>query len=126
MAKKDSISLFNIAKHLLQAYLKKISDVTQLATLEAQLAGRTFITMMVLFVVLFFFLISTWLSLLVLLFFFFIWLQFSSLAASAMIVLFNALVVLSTCVYLKQIKKNLFFPATRRQLAHFSFIRRRG
>lgn len=124
MDKKKTVSLLIVIKNLLRAYLKKINALTQLATLEAQLAGQTLVTMVLLIFVMLFLLISTWLSFLVLLFCSLLWCHLSSLTASAIILAVNIIVSLSIYLYMRKIKKNLFFPATRKQLSFMRIIKR--
>lgn len=114
---KKRFTLLLIIKNLAQLYLNKISNLAQLASLEAQLARKTLATLVFLTLILAFLFISTWMSLLLLLFIYLISLHYSLLFASFIIVLLNLLLFIIISLYMSRIKKNLFFPATRRQLS---------
>lgn len=115
---KKRSTLILIIKNLAQMYLNRLGNIAQLASLEAQLARKTLATIVFLFLILAFLLISTWMSLLLLLFIYLISLHYSLLFASSVIVGLNIILLLVIVLYLQKIKKNLFFPATRRQLSN--------
>lgn len=125
MTKKKSKNIFNIFKNLAFGHMRRLVDLFYLANLEARLAGKTLSTMMVMAVLMLFLLSSTWLSFLFLIFFVFLYFNFSQLFAAGMLFLLNLILILSVYIYVKMIRKNLSFPATRRQLANLTLPRRR-
>lgn len=114
--KKTSLALVLI--DLVQASIRRFVNVIELASLEAKLAVRTLFNLTILFFVLTILLISTWLSLLVFAFFYFISLGFSSLAAAGIIALINVCLLMICCFTMWKMKRNLFFPSTRKQLGY--------
>lgn len=122
MKHKKSLGLVFILKNLLQAYLKRLSDLSHLAGLEAKLAGRTIITLTLLSIILVFIVLSTWLSLLLLVFIFLVSLHYTLLFASLVITGLNFFLLIILYFSMVRIKKNLYFPATRRQLANMNLI----
>lgn len=115
---KKAPSVIGIVKNLALYYLKRLDNVARLASLEARLARKTIAALTLLIIVMGFLLISTWASLLLLLFVFILSLHYSMLVASLVIVVLNLILLLALYLYMGKIKKNLFFPATRRQLSN--------
>lgn len=122
MKQKKALGIVFILKDLLQAYLKRLSDLSELAGLEAKLAGRTLITLVLLGVLMVFLILSTWFSLLLLLFVFLIYLHCSLILASSIITGLNVVALVILYFSMVKIKKNLYFPATRRQLASMHLL----
>lgn len=125
MTKKESSNIFGIFKNLLLSHAKRLVDLFYLANLEARLAGKTLVSLIVMAVLLLFLLSSTWLSLLFLIFFIFLYFNFSQLFAATIIFLLNLLMIGAIYIYVRIIRKNLTFPATRRQLANITLPRRK-
>src|SRR5471030_3037449 len=107
--------LFSLVKDIVQTYFQKLSDIQQLAKLEARLAGRSLISLIIAIIIIGFLVGSAWLSLLLMLFIFlFSFLHFSLLLAAFVVVILNLLCLAFACWWLIRAKKNLFFKATRR------------
>ena len=110
-------NLFSIIVNLIEAYIEQVKDFTHLIGLEADLAGKTLIEIIILLLALAFFLFPSWLCLQVLLFFYLLTLHYSYVMAALFVALFNLFLVVSCFLTIIKIKKYLFFPATRKQLS---------
>ena len=117
---KNKPNLFAVLTSLIRLQIKRFADLTQLASLEAKLAGKSFIRILVLIYIMGFFLLSTWLGLLVILFVWLISLQVSWLMAAFVVTLLNFTTLIIILFTILKMKQNLFFPATRRQIANTS------
>lgn len=124
MPKRKPLGLINVAIHLIQAYVNRFIDLTQLASLEARLAVKTLVMIAIMAVVMLVFIASTWGSLQLLFFFYLISLKFTFISASLMLVGLNFIVLLTIGLYIKRIKRHLYFPATRKQLVRMSWAKR--
>jgi uncharacterized membrane protein YqjE len=116
MRNKTTQTLFAIFSNLIHAYVKRITDLVQLAGLEARLAGKTLIQISILIYIVSVLLISTWFCMLLLLFIYLVSLQFTWVVAAFIITILNVALLFVTIFSILKIKRNLFFPATRRQL----------
>lgn len=127
MADKKALSLIKIFKNLIQAYVQRITDITHLASLEARLAIKTLITISILCLVIVLFAISFWLNLLLVFYLYLVSLHYSFLASAIFILGLNFVAILVTYLVIRKIKKNLFFPATRRATRRqFSALKNKG
>src|SRR5579862_6063719 len=117
MAEQNQLGFFALIRNFLDLFFKLISDVSRLVHLEAQLASRSLLKIFVLAFILAILLTSTWLCFLGLLLYFLLSLQLGWLVSLSLIILFNFFIIFLVCIFIFKAKNNLFFPATRRQLA---------
>lgn len=110
-------SLYNIISTIVCVYIKLIREVVELVNLEAVLAKKSLIKIIGLCAVAVVILFSTWFSVLGLLLLFLVQLHFSWLMAISVIVALNVLLLFIVIIAIMQLKKNLTFPATRRQIS---------
>ena len=120
---KDN-NLIIIIKNLIESYIERLGQLSYLASLEARLAGRTLLHITGLLFIAGFLLASIWFSLLLIVFFYLISLYFSALTAAVTIACINILVFAAIVSYIFRIKKNLFFPATRRQISNTEIVKK--
>ena len=111
-------SLYNIVNTIIGAYFKVISDTFKVVKLEAILAKNSFIKIVILAMFAGTILFSTWLSLLGLLLLYLIKLNFSWLLAVSAVILLNVIILFIIVIIILQLKKNLYFSATRRQIVN--------
>jgi hypothetical protein len=97
------------------SYFKRLMNLLRLAKLEAQLAGKTFWQLLLLCFIFSGLLLSAWLSILGLLFVFLLSFHLSWLLIFSLIVLLNFFLLLVIGLFIMYLKKNMLFPATRRQ-----------
>jgi uncharacterized membrane protein YqjE len=122
MAKKKSVNFFALLIHLLEAHIKRVSDLLRLVNLEAKLAGKSLLSLIFIAVLMLLLLGSTWLSILGLLFFSLLAAQLSPVISSAIVLGVNILALLLSTWYVQRLIKRMSFPATRRQLAAMHLI----
>lgn len=118
MAKKKGTGFFTTVKNLIQAHIQRVVDLASLANLEAQLAKRTFITLLTYGVILLILGGSSllWLSLSI--FFSLVHFGISYLISAILVFALHILFVLGISLYISKIKQNLTFPSTRKQLSY--------
>lgn len=116
MENEKEPGLITVLSNLFIAYLKRFTELIHLAELEAKLAVKTLIQIFILLYFSTLLLLTAWLSLLGVLFFYLTSLHFTPLFAACVIAALNILLILLIAMSIFIIKKNLFFPATRRQL----------
>lgn len=90
--------------------------IISLLGLEARLAGRSFIIIIMLLMIIGTVFTATWLCLLTMLFFYFTSLHLSVQLSLLFLVVINLLMIVLVGLLILKFKKNLFFPATRRQI----------
>lgn len=112
--------LHNLSQIFL-AYVKRTTDLFRLAKLESRLAIKTLVTLIVLALIALIILITCWACVLFLLGLYFISLHFSLLSAAGLVTLINMVMLVAIISWMLIIKKNLFFPALRRQIQHKDF-----
>lgn len=112
----SALNLFKNVYHLIQAHVKRIVNIGELAQLEAQLACRTFVKIIISLVLFIILLGSLWLGLLAALYLFLLSYQFLPLHAMLITIAVNCSIMIAVCIYVVIIKKDLFFPATRKQI----------
>ena len=117
-SKKNQPDIFAVLIDFIICYIKRISDLIDLAALEAQLAFKSLVLIAVLIFLLSSAVTVCWLSVLVLIFFYLLSLHFSLLATSMMIVGINLVVIGLIFFMIYRIKPYLFFPSTVEQLNH--------
>jgi Putative Actinobacterial Holin-X, holin superfamily III len=116
MQDPDQSSLVMNLIHLLQAYLKRLGDIIQLASLEARLAIKTLFSLAALFFILFILLSSSWLCVLFLLCVFIQSLGYSLVFSAVLITSLNIILLALCSLIMWRLKQNLFFPATRKEI----------
>jgi len=119
-AKKKSFFTATVIKLLffLPTLFGFVGNFFALVEIEARLAGRNLVTLLVLYLMLGSLLTSLWLCLLGLLFLYLITVQ-SSWALGLMIILvFNLLFLIIIGIIMIRLKNNLLFPETRNLLRH--------
>lgn len=120
MRNKSEPALMPALKILVQAYVKRLSELAHLINLETQLAKKTLFFMLVLSFCLCCLVLSSWFCLLVVAFFGLMVLHLSELQAALLLLLFNFILLAAVGLLIFKMKKNLTFPATRQQLTtHF-------
>jgi uncharacterized membrane protein YqjE len=124
MDDQSNQSLYNIVNAIIGAYLKLISDVIKIVNLEAILAKKSFVRIIILTMLAGTILFSTWLSLLGLLLLYLIKLNYSWLLAMSAITLLNVIILFIIFIVIMQLKKNLSFSATRRQISNLKTTKR--
>lgn len=116
MAADNQHTLLEIVINLIQNFFKTVKSIGHLASAETQLAKKTLLNIITLWVILRIFLLTTWLSFCGVIALYLTSLGYSLLFALSIICLLNFLVVLSIVLTILKIKTNLSFPATRRQI----------
>ncbi len=117
--KKNTVRQFFL-KALLAAplLLSFVNNVMSLIRLEASLAGKKMIIILVLSVMAAFLIATTWLGLLLILHSYFVaMLHWSEISSLSVLVLLNFFLFLVTILIIAKMKKNLFFPKLRKSLS---------
>jgi uncharacterized membrane protein YqjE len=116
MDEDKGISIISVITDLVSSYVERVSDLVNLAALEAQLAVKSLVAICMLIFVISSILTAFWITLLAFIFFCLVSLDYSQMLASLVLVIIN-IVMLSFLFYvIYRLKNNLFFPATREQL----------
>lgn len=119
MGKRKS-HLFAIIKNLIKAHIARISDIATLASLEATLARKTLLTIIILGGITIILFISCWLSLLAWFFLYLLSFHLTPMLSAFILFLSHLFILGLVLIYIIKIKKRLFFPATRRQITNLS------
>lgn len=93
-----------------------ISEVLEILSLEARLAGKSLLIILALLVVAGLVVITTWLLFMAALVFLLIHVSVSSLTAVLAVIGFNIILLGGIILLIKKLHRNVYFPATRRQL----------
>jgi len=101
---------------LISSYIKRVSDLTRLMKLEAQLAVKTLAVLAVLVFILGSILTTFWLSVLVVVFFYLLSLNYTFLSAAFFIAGINLVILAGIFLVIYKLKDNLFFKHTIHQL----------
>ena len=109
-------SLKGILSQLPQTFFKLIIDFKELASAEARLAMKSVAIIIVLSLIFRAFLLTTWVTLCALIVAYLISLHFSLISSLWVIAVLNFVIVVIAAVIISQLKGNLKFAATRRQL----------
>lgn len=120
MEDQSNQSFYTILNTIIGTYFKLFSEIVKIINLEALLASQSLVKIIILSSIAFVIVISTWLCVLVLLFFCLTSLHCNWLLATSIITLFNILILLIILIVIFQLKKNLSFSATRRQISNIS------
>lgn len=112
----EDYSLSANIKNIAQTFLKTITDLALLASTEARLAGESIIKIIQLIVIIKILAIITWLSLCGAVAFYVVSLNFSWIVAFLAVAGLNLIALVLAYLMQLKLKKNLYFPATRRQL----------
>lgn len=110
-------SLITQVLSLFQLIINRTGDVCKLALLEAKLTTKSFIMIMMIILLVGFLFISLWLGLVITLSFYLLinsWLLSDVLL---LLVLLHGVLILGCMLSIHLLKKNLGFPATRKQLS---------
>jgi hypothetical protein len=126
MDNQEQPSLLMSMLHLIQAYLNRLSDIMHLASLEARLALKTLVSLTLLFFFLFILLLSSWLSVMMLLFVTLLSWHYSLIFSAAIITVLNLSLLIIGTLYSLKLKRNLFFPATRKHIYLISVANKDG
>lgn len=116
MTEYNNQSLTDTIKSLTQAFFKTVKDTASLAGAEAKLAGKSLINIALLLIVLRALAFLTWISICAVLALYLLSLGYTWLTALAAVTLLNVIAIAVVVVGLLRLKRNLSFPATRRQL----------
>ena len=111
----DHYNLLTAITNLVLLYIKRVSDLVNLAAIEAQLALKTLVILAILIFIVGSLLTACWITILTFIFFYLVSLNLSYLISSAIIVGINITVLAIVLFIIYKIKDNLFFPATRHQ-----------
>lgn len=125
MQDESKVSLSQLVNNWARTFFKLLSDMAQLVSLEAQLAKRSLVTIVILLIVLACLLMTTWMSLLALIVAFFLYLHFTLVTSVLIIVLLNIFLIIGVYAFILKLKEDLFFPVTRRQLRLSNFIKKK-
>jgi hypothetical protein len=101
---------------LISSYIKRVSDLTRLMKLEAQLAVKTLAVIGILIFIMGSVLTTFWLSVLIVLFFYLLSLHYTLLGAALFIAGVNLILLTSIFLVIYKIKDNLFFKHTIHQM----------
>lgn len=118
MANKKKYSLAGSIKDVLLLVPNLVSiarNITTLINLEARLAGKTALVLIVLSVVYAVLIVSVWLCVLALLFIYLLSLHLSPSLSLLVILVLNIALLVIIGFIISRIKKNLFFPVTSKQ-----------
>lgn len=116
MSDKNILTFLKIIENVLYGYLERTVNLIRLATLEVKLTTRAIRQLFTLYFIFGLLLFSTWLCLLTAIFTALLVIQHSILIASLGILGFNLILLVIIWLFILKTKKNMFFPATRRQL----------
>ena len=97
---------------------KSIPNLISLIEIEANTARKSFVLILILYLIAGVLLTSTWLSILAMFFIYLVSLHLSSMASIFIIIAINILLLAVITVMILKSKKNLSFPKTRRLLRH--------
>lgn len=95
-----------------------VGKIVTLIGLEARLAGRSLISIIILSVMFAILLTSTWLCVLAMLFFYLTSLQWTAQLSLLILVLLNIILLIIITLVISKFKRKLLFPHTRRRLNH--------
>jgi hypothetical protein len=113
----EPLALNDLVTKLICALTKRLGDLIHLFGLEAQLAGKTFVNLMVLTFFVGSLLTTAWLCMLVLIAVFIIsTLHYSWLFSLAVVTALNLFLLFAVCAWIINLTGNLRFKATRGQL----------
>ena len=118
MDDSNHTNITTLLKTLIETYIKRLSNLTQLASLEAKLAGKTLIKITILLLIAIFLVASAWFSLLLVTYLYLVSLHYSWLCSAIIVACINIFLLVLVLMYILIIKKYLFFPATRRQIGN--------
>ena len=121
MEDHSNLNLFQVFNNWARTFFKLLSGFKSLVTLEARLAKKSLVTIIILLVLMACLLAATWISLLALIVAALLSIHFSLLSSLALIVLLNIFLILVMGIAVLKLKNNLFFPVTRKQLGWSRF-----
>ena len=109
-------NLTTIVKELGKNITTIISEVLEILSLEARLAGKSLLMIFILLVVAGLVVITTWLLFMAALVFLLIHISFNLLTSVLVVIGFNIILLVSIFLLIKKLHRNIYFSATRRQL----------
>ena len=116
MEEKSSLSFITIIYNLSQTFFRLVGDITRLARTEAHLAVSSLIRLVLLSLLAGLLLLTTWICILGAVIASLVAIHFSWLTSFLFVTLLNMLLLTTLFLYIKKLKKNLTFQATRKQL----------
>lgn len=118
MEEQNTPSVKHLIDNVVNTFIKLISEIARLASLEAQLAKKSLVRIIALVFVVGSLLTVTWLCALGCLLLYLVSLHLSWLLSLGIITLLNVVLLTSIFVAILFLKENLLFKATRRQLSN--------
>ena len=115
MKKKNALRLGVIVWRWIERYLDHIRDLMNLASLEARLAVRSVWRLVLLTMIFAILIITTWTGLLIGLFVFLLSQHLSWFSSFIVIITLNIFLLALVGFFMRQTKKDMTFPSTRRQ-----------
>lgn len=113
----EPLALSDLVAKLIRTFTKRLSDMIHLFGLEAQLAGKTLVNLMVLTFFVGSLLTTAWLCILIVIAAFLITvLHYSWLFSLAAVTALNLFLLVAVCLWIMNLKDNLRFKATCKQL----------
>lgn len=122
MTENNDLNFIKNIKVMVHAYVQLIKEIFTLINLEVVLAKNSLFKILGLAAFAIVILLSTWFSILGILIAWLINLHFSWLFALTMVVVCNLFILFIIFFSILQLKNNLTFSATRRQITHFNSI----
>lgn len=95
-----------------------VSKTIKLIGLEANLASKSLISIIILSVIMALLCTTTWICIMLLIFFYLISLTWTTMEALLIIILLNVILLIIVSFSIVQFKKKLLFPETRRRIRH--------
>ncbi|MDR3492586.1 MAG: phage holin family protein [Gammaproteobacteria bacterium] len=120
MEEKSNLSFITIIYNLSQTFFRLVSDITQLARAEAHLAVSSLVHLVLLYLLAGLLLLTTWICLLGAVIASLVAIHLSWLTSFLFVTLLNILLLITLFLYIKKMKKNLTFQATRKQLLNLT------
>lgn len=116
MGKEKNPNLLSIIAKLAVAHINRLVNIFQLAGLEARLAIKTLINIIVLLFIMLFLAICTWFFFMLTIFYYLISIHFSAIFAAGILTILNFIFILLIGFLILKMKRNLFFPLTRKHI----------
>ncbi len=110
-------SILNLVA-IVPTFFSVLGNVITFIELEAQLAGKSLVQLIVLSIVFGTLLTATWVGVLAMLFIYFQSLSWTPLFSLFIILVINIITLTIVAIFLCTVKKNLFFPEIRNQLRY--------
>jgi len=118
MEEKNKVSILKLAMDIFQNFFKLLGDLRKLANLEAQLARKSLVKIIILSFFLATIFTATWLCILGLIVATLMAYGFNLITAISIVTLINIFIIAVSVICILKLKNDLSFHATRRQLKH--------